>query len=201
MKNKKLSNIFIYAGIFLLLTAASVTCFNLFSEYRAGKSADKAADLLIRQIFSLSPANGEYEPADYILNPDMEMPSVEIEGNDYIGILEIPRLEITLPIMSEWDAYKLTAAPCRYKGTAYKGNFVIAGHNYRTHFGHLKKLSEGEQVKFTDVKGREFLYEVKSVEILEPAAVEDMISDAWDLTLFTCTIGGKTRVTVRCLKL
>jgi sortase A len=28
--------------------------------------------------------------------------------------------------------------------------------------------------------------------------VEEMESDEWDLTLFTCTIGGKSRVTIRC---
>ncbi len=28
--------------------------------------------------------------------------------------------------------------------------------------------------------------------------VEEMITGDWDLTLFTCTLGGQTRVTVRC---
>jgi sortase A len=38
------------------------------------------------------------------------------------------------------------------------------------------------------------------LEILRPTAVEEMISGDWDLTLFTCTIGGATRVTIRCEK-
>ena len=28
--------------------------------------------------------------------------------------------------------------------------------------------------------------------------VEEMLSGGWALTLFTCTLGGRTRVTVRC---
>jgi len=36
------------------------------------------------------------------------------------------------------------------------------------------------------------------VETLQPTAVEEMCSGDWDLTLFTCTLGGKFRVTVRC---
>ncbi len=35
-------------------------------------------------------------------------------------------------------------------------------------------------------------------ETRTPAAMEEMESGDWDLTLFTCTIGGACRVTVRC---
>ena len=35
-------------------------------------------------------------------------------------------------------------------------------------------------------------------EILEPTMIEDLKAGNWDLTLFTCTLGGRTRVTVRC---
>ena len=35
-------------------------------------------------------------------------------------------------------------------------------------------------------------------EILQPGDVEEMLSGGWALTLFTCTLGGRTRVTVRC---
>ena len=36
------------------------------------------------------------------------------------------------------------------------------------------------------------------METLMPTAVEEMESGDWDLTLFTCTVGGRTRVAVRC---
>ena len=38
------------------------------------------------------------------------------------------------------------------------------------------------------------------LEILQPTAVEEMTSGDYDLTLFTCTYGGATRFTVRCLR-
>ena len=38
------------------------------------------------------------------------------------------------------------------------------------------------------------------IETLKPRAIEEMDSGEWDLTLFTCTIGGSYRVTVRCEK-
>lgn len=75
---------------------------------------------------------------------------------------------------------------------------VIAAHNYESHFGQLKNLSQGEQITFTDIDGNCFCYQVLDVEILSPYDVQEMTEGAWDLTLFTCTIGGQSRVTVRC---
>ena len=34
-------------------------------------------------------------------------------------------------------------------------------------------------------------------ETLGPTDVEGMEAGDWDLTLFTCTVGGQTRVTIR----
>lgn len=39
---------------------------------------------------------------------------------------------------------------------------------------------------------------VISQEILGKNAVEQIKEGGWDLTLFTCTIGGTQRITVRC---
>lgn len=100
--------------------------------------------------------------------------------------------------MSQWSYPKLKKSPCRYRGSVYKDDLVIAAHNYRTHFGRIKDLSEGDEVIFTDIDGNIFYYEVALLEILAPNAVVEMESSEWDLTLFTCTLGGASRVTVRC---
>ena len=75
---------------------------------------------------------------------------------------------------------------------------VVAAHNYYSHFGYLKNLSQGDEVIFTDMTGNVFRYGVIEIETLSPFAVDEMTSGDWDLTLFTCTVGGATRVTVRC---
>ena len=136
---------------------------------------------------------------DYILNPDMKMPTELIDGNEYIGIISIPDIDVVLPVMESWSYPNLKISPCRYNGTAYKKNFVICAHNYESHFGDLKYLDIGSLIQFTDMDGNEFCYEVVEIETLQPTAIEDMISGDWDLTLFTCTVGGASRVTVRCL--
>lgn len=138
------------------------------------------------------------EVPDYILNPKMDMPLVHHEGETYVGVLEIPRLGLRLPIMSEWSYPRLKKAPCRYAGTPYLDNFVISAHNYDSHFGRLKRLSEGEKIYFTDADNNRFAYEVALIETLQPTSIREMKNSGFDLTLFTCTVGGKMRVTVRC---
>ena len=49
--------------------------------------------------------------------------------------------------------------------------------------------------------GNVFSYEVTLLEILQPNEADEMESGDWDLTLFTCTVGGKSRVTVRCKRI
>lgn len=126
------------------------------------------------------------------------MPEETIDGRSYIGVLEILSLSLQLPVIGSWSYAELREAPCRYAGSAYQKNMVIAGHNYSSHFGNLKNLSQGDTVIFTDVDGNRFHYRVIELETLAPDAVDDLTSGDWDLTLFTCTIGGRSRVTVRC---
>ena len=71
-------------------------------------------------------------------------------------------------------------------------------HNYRNHFGRIKGLSEGDSVSFTDMDGVTYAYTVVAKDILAPTAVEEMTAGEYDLTLFTCTPGGASRVTVYC---
>lgn len=138
---------------------------------------------------------------DYLLNPDMDMPEYTLKSlGDVacIGILEIPALDLELPVISSWSYSSLRLAPCRYSGSAYKGDLVIAAHNYQSHFGGLRTLPEGSEVFFTDAVGNRFSYYVAVTEALTPWSVDDMTSGEWPLTLFTCTLDSQNRVTVRC---
>ena len=86
----------------------------------------------------------------------------------------------------------------RSSGSAYLENLVIAGHNYRSHFASLPQLQPGDAVTFTDMDGTVFRYKVDSLETISPYAISDMTSGGWPLTLFTCTVGGQSRLAIRC---
>lgn len=205
---KRKGTIWMIAGLLLLMTALSLTGYNVWTEHTAGIQADEVvnrlAEIIPEEIHSAPSVSGisnpEIEYPYYVLNPDMDMPVEEIDGARYIGLLNIPRLSMELPIQSEWSYPNMKVSPCRYEGSVYLNNMVICGHNYSTHFGTLKDLEKGDLLTFTDMDGNVFWYQVMVIEILQPTAVEEMVSGDWDLTLFTCTIGGATRVTIRCEK-
>ncbi|MCD8159065.1 MAG: sortase [Clostridiales bacterium] len=92
----------------------------------------------------------------------------------------------------------LKTSPCRYAGSAEEGGFVIAGHNYNCHFGRLNLLKAGDEILFSDASGKLYYYSVYETETLKPSAAEEMKSENWDLTLFTCTYSGTSRTAVRC---
>lgn len=134
-----------------------------------------------------------------LLDPSvLKMTEVEIDGYTYIGYLSIPSLNLELPIMADWDYARLKISPCRYAGTVNGGNLVLMAHNYARHFGKLSQLTVGDEVIFVDMDGVVTRYEVAAMDILAPTAVEEMTSGEFDLTLFTCTYGGRSRVTVYC---
>ena len=192
------------AGILLLLAALALTLHNFHEERRAEQAASRVLETLAPEIreAGLREAS-EQVPGQvpfYVLNPEIPMPEITADGNAYIGTLEIEPLDLVLPVMSSWDYGKLKTAPCRYSGSAYTDDLVICAHNYARHFSGIKGLHAGGKVRFTDVRGNEFLYEIADAEILEPAEVEGMVSGDWDLTLFTCTTGGQTRFALRCEK-
>lgn len=135
---------------------------------------------------------------DYERYPDMEMPVTKIKGDYYIGVLDIPDQRISLPVMTDWSYSKLRVSPCRYSGSVYSGDIVIAGHNYWRHFSKIKRLTVGKSLSFTDVDGNVFNYVVSEIQLIKPTAVKEMKSGEWDLTLFTCTSSGTSRFAVRC---
>lgn len=201
MKSKK-GTVFIVVGLLLIAAALFLTGYNMWDEARALRESDALAAQLRGLIGEWTSEAGGAVPEDgvpsYVVTPEMEMPVETIAQYDYIGVLEVPDLNLVLPVISEWSYPALKVAPCRYGGSAYQDDLLIAAHNYRSHFGLLNQLSAGDMVIFTDMEGNVFYYEVVLSEILEPTAVVEMESGGFDLTLFTCTLGGQNRVTVRC---
>lgn len=128
------------------------------------------------------------------------MPAMKLDGEEYIGYLTIPELNLELPVMAEWSYAKLQKAPCREVGSIKQNDMVIAAHNYMRHFGKIGKLVPGDVVMFTDMNGVTSAYQVAMTETLQPKQVKEMRSGEWDLTMYTCTYSGRTRVAVRCQK-
>lgn len=196
---KKSGIVFVIAGTVLILSALSLFFYNRYEDEKAGQAAEN----LLSGVQSFIQENDTTPPIQpEETNPpetlDSELPVTEIDGYEYVGYLSIPDLELELPVMSEWDYNRLKIAPCRQFGSSRTDDLVIAAHNYKKHFGRFSQLEIGDVVLFTDMDGIANTYEVAVVDTLAPTEVEAVQNSDYDLVLYTCTYGGKTRVTVFC---
>ena len=207
MKRKTFGDLLIVLGMLLLAAALALVGQN----FAAQEQAESSSREVLMQLEIPEPTTAQNtadqsempvkpELSDYRLNPRMPMPETEIDGIAYIGTLEIPALGLELPIISSTTNAYLKIAPCRYQGSAYEDNLIIGAHNYDAHFGRLKTLSYGDEIIVTDLDGNVFSYLVADMEILQPNQTADLVGGGWPLTLYTCTVGGKTRVVIRCEK-
>ena len=197
---RKIGNVLMTLGTLLILAALCLTIYNIWESQKSDQNSSE----ILAQLEDEMEDEDEDQDQDipiYQLYPDMEMPVYEVDGIAYIGVLEIPVLGLKLPVASEWSYPNLRSSPCRYQGSVYQDNMIIAGHNYNRHFGRLKDLGIGDEIRFTDADGNIFDYQVADLESLPGTAVEEMEAGEWDMTLFTCTYGGKSRVTIRCRRI
>ena len=188
-------------GLALLAGAGWMIYENFREDAEAGEqSAEMLAAMKEAIVEGAEPTEMEELEPDATLPPPEfgEMPTMMIDGEAYIGYIEMPTIDVYLPVMSQWSYERLKVAPCRYWGSVYDGSLVLLGHNYQRHFSRIKQLEVGDPVQFVDVNGEIYRYVVERCETLSPTAVEDMIEGNCDLTLFTCTTGGNMRHAVRC---
>ena len=191
--SKKMGIGCIALGLLCLLTALGFLVYNHWEAQNGEKTAQALLQNVQERIHENEP---EHTPDG--ISESREMLTVPAGDYESIGILSIPVLDLELPVLTDWSYQKLKKAPCHYYGTCYEPNFVIAAHNYASHFGKLSKLQPGDLVLFTDVTGEVYGYEVVLLETLAPTATQEMIASGFDLSLYTCTPGGSNRVTVRC---
>ena len=195
MKNKKNINLCkVLSGIFLFLSLLLIIN-NYYEDYKARNISNEIIDEIEKELSMISLKDIEDKDLTGIA-----MPKMRIGDYDYIGEISIEKLGIQLPVMDDWDYEKLKIAPTRYSGSVYDKNLVIAAHNYRSHFGGIHLLNIGDYAKFIDVEGHLSEFEVVNIEVLDPTHVEKFIyseKNDWHLTLFTCTLGGTERTTVR----
>ncbi|MBR2524792.1 MAG: sortase [Clostridiales bacterium] len=201
MRNKRriISTALIVTGLILLAGAGTLFFNNMIENNRF---QEDSGELVSRVASGISEAQQTDIPDDTSASKEHEdMPdgeTVEIDGEIYDGILTIPSIDLEMAVYDTWNEDLLRKSVCRYYGSAGTSDLVIAGHNYRSGFGKLKELMPGAEVFFTDASGTVYSYVVDETEVLPGTAVSEMIGSEWDMSLYTCTYGGRSRFTVRC---
>lgn len=212
----RLGTCLLLIGLLLILGAGGLVTYNLWDSNRAAEASREISEQLLGLIpldagsaditDTPEPVSPEAVLVEQMVEADTAgtMPTMEIDGYSYIGLLEIASLELSLPVMDTWDEERLKISPCLYAGSYMTDDMVVCAHNYIKHFSSIRWIEAGASVDFTAVDGTVYHYVVAGVETLDAMQVAEMIQtdsgapDSWDLTLFTCNTGGQTRCAVRC---
>ena len=146
-----------------------------------------------------------------------EEPAVDLTAygidDEIIGVLEIPAMELTMPVyLGASDAHLAAGAAVLGNTSAPIGgnstNCVIAGHRGwkgADYFRHIDKLVVGDSATLTNLWGT-LTYTVTDIQVIQPHEVAKIkIQPNRDLlTLLTChpyASGGRERYVVYCEKL
>ncbi|MDY6324900.1 MAG: sortase [Catonella sp.] len=200
MKRKR-GSLLIIIGTLLIACALCLTLYNYYRENRAYAGADEAesemAGLIpdrVNPVVTFDVGTIEDTSGSAVT---IDESTVLINGIKYLGIIELPTANIKLPVCADFSYENMAVSPCRWQGTVAENDIVICGHNYRRHFGRLDNLGIGDTATFTDADGYKYNYKVVGYEIINGTDVEGMLSGDWDMTLFTCTMDGRSRITIR----
>lgn len=115
---------------------------------------------------------------------DNTMPAIEIDGTDFVGILELPDRNIKLPVASKWSGSDVAFRPARYLGSAYDGTLIIGGKYDDGNFDFADKIDTGEEITFTDMTGKVFRYTAERINHSDNAETETLTDRGYALTLF-----------------
>lgn len=194
----------IILGICCLIAAVGLIAYNRWEAENAQDASKNILQNVRETILDTAPEESipeegtRDESGEIPVDLPREMLTTQVNGYDCIGVLSIPVLELELPVLTDWSYAKLKIAPCHYFGSCFEKDFVIAAHNFQSHFGRLSELQPKDLVLFTDISGTVYCYEVVLLETLPGNATQEMITSGFDLSLYTCTPGGASRITVRC---
>ena len=213
----------------LVVVGLCVLLWPVFTGYRLQADADEAAQAFLEErkpeqsypelLATLQDYNQRIyaeKQSDLTSLEACEEPAVDLAaydvGDEIIGVLEIPTMELTMPVyLGASDEHLALGAAVLGSTSAPIGgdntNCVIAGHRgWRgaDYFRHIDRLQVGDTVKLTNLWGT-LTYTVTDIQIIQPYEANKIkIQQGRDLlTLLTChpyASGGKQRYVVVCEK-
>ena len=137
-------------------------------------------------------------------NTDGEIPYIEYQGYQVIGLIQISKINLEYPILIETTKDSLTKSITRFGNGKVNevGNLCLAGHDYinNSMFGGINKLENGDEILITDLYGNKVTYTVFDKYTTNPddtSVLESVDSNKREVTLITCSNGNKDRLIIR----
>ncbi len=172
---KTVYRIFLLLSVLGLLFSAFMVVRYKIEENRITKSLPQ----VLQTIENMLPTrtNGFFE--EYY---DSSLASVSLNGDDFVGILEVELYGVKLPVFGEWSKTD-AKRPAVYWGNPYDGSLII-GVNYDGQFEFADRMETGEVIRFTDLYGQVFSYTVDAIKHADKAEYSVLQSVEDDLTIF-----------------
>ena len=129
----------------------------------------------------------------------------EVNPGDEIRIIEIKSVNLKNVIVESTDKKYLNHHVCHFENSAMPGedgNFALAGHSstyyYNQVFNELHKVKIGDEIIIKTIND-EFTYTITETIVVESDEIEVLDQDMTkkEITLVTCTNGGKQRFIVK----
>ncbi len=189
--NKKLTSILMLVGVVLIVLSLVAIVVSEIAE----RKAEENVKIIASKLHSLMPDAVDGAPDD---RSNKIMPVLSVENKDYIGLLELNSLDITLPIGEKWDLSEISHYPCKYMGSMYDSSLIIGGSDNSGQFDFLKTISNGDTLSVTDVTGLRFNYVVTDIRKTKDVSTEGLTSKKADLVLFARNAYSFDYTVVRC---
>lgn len=217
-KKSKKGRLLIIAGAVLLLAALSLVLWNNYRQQASNVEMNAILSSLREKMPQIDAStendndfSNDFIPEDFGDNSfgsqngesseevEIDETYIEVGQKRYLGILQIPSLNLELPVLADYSYEELYNSPCRYSGSVATSDIIIGAHNYRYFFGPIDNLNSGDKLIFTSADGTVYTYSVVQSELIDGDDANSLRanSDDWDMSLFTCTWTGTSRLVVR----
>lgn len=191
-KNKKIiSNGLLVCGLLLVLCAMGIFLYMQITQNKASRQMEIYVERLQENMPEVREAYLEERN-------DTVMPIVEVEGQNFVGILEIPLYGIRLPVGGSWEKENIAKYPSRYWGSLYNSSLIIGGNDWKGQLDFLEEISIGDVVCVTDMTGARYSYTVSWVEKTKEVFSEYLEDENVSLTMFARNQYGFDYTVVRC---
>ncbi|MBQ9690519.1 MAG: hypothetical protein IJV62_00175 [Eggerthellaceae bacterium] len=129
-----------------------------------------------------------------------DLPLISIHGTSYLGILEIPSMDIELAVQARWANKGYDNALGATQGWLEDERLAIEGRTATGQFLKLDTIAVDEAVYFTDMTGTKKAYRVFAIDTYDDAITTEEDDRAWDLAISAPDVFGTLRVSVKCMR-
>lgn len=151
----KLNKYILICSIIILFTSLSIFLYiNIIIDKNINKN-EKVLDIF-NNIFTKQNLEVSLENIN-------NLPKLQIEDTDYIGIISIPKDNLLIPVESKCNNYLIDIQlGCIYN---YSNNsFVVLGTNLKNSFSSYKMYDIDDTIMFTNMLGQTFKYKIKNIK-------------------------------------